>query len=507
MNVSEKKASDMRRSILSSLTPYVVAVLCAIATALAFPKANLTILAPIGAAGLFGTWYVLPPASAFRNGWLAGFVFFTITWYWIGETAGAFVAPFGFTLVVVPALIHGLAFGIAATFSSIAYTRAPRALAPLAAAAAFALCEGLRSLGPLAAPFSNISYTQVDTPLAPIASYVGSIGLTFVVCVVGAYLAYAFREPGNAVTTRVLLTATGAIVVCIALAWLFWPARFLAKPTYSVVVAQGNISQNIKWTQAAFDFSLDRYERLTEQAATYDPAFVLWPETVVPANLNELPRLEHRLSRLARSTGAELILGAKQTRGGKMYNALYFFRPDGTLDAVYRKRKLVPFAEALPFAGILGKLPGADLVSHFSEGDSSGVVDVGGVRIAPLICWESAFGDISAEDTRDGAQAFVIVTDDAWFGTTAGPYQHAQIAQMRALETGAWIVRAGATGISGIIAPNGRYIAQSKLNETTIVHGFIGRREGSLFSTIGSTPIAFALILLYAALVVRRRPT
>jgi len=487
------------------MTPYVVAVLCAIAMALAFPKTNLTILAPLGAAGLFATWYGLTPSVAFRNGWLAGFVFFAITWSWFGQTAGAFIAPFGFMLVLVPALFHGLAFGLAGSLSAVAYARAPRALAPLGAAAAFAVCEWLRSLGLLAAPFSDLSYTQVDTPLAPIAAYIGAGGLTFVICVISAYLAYGLREPRNGATARTLLIPAGAIVLGAAFAWIFWPARNLVKPTYPIVAAQGNIP-NLVWNQAVFDLSLDRYERLTEQAATYDPAFVLWPETVLPANLNELPRLQRRLSRLARSTHTELIIGAKQTRDGKMYNALYFFLPDGALDAVYRKRKLVPFAEMLPLANILGKFPGADFVSLFSEGDSSGVVDVGGARIAPLICWESAFSDIAVDDIRDGAQAFVIATDDAWFGTTAGPYQHAQIAQMRALETGAWIVRAGATGISGVIAPNGRYISRTKLNETTIVHGFIGARAGSLFSGLGSGPIAFALILLYAGLIVQRRP-
>jgi apolipoprotein N-acyltransferase len=226
----------------------------------------------------------------------------------------------------------------------------------------------------------------------------------------------------------------------------------------------------------------------------------------MPLNLNERPWIQRRLSRLARSAHTELIVGAQQTRDGKTYNALYFFRPDGVLDTVYRKRKLVPFAEMSPLTDIFGKFPGIVFVSFFSAGDANGVTDVGRERIAPIVCWESAFSDIVLQDLRAGAQAFVIATDDAWFGTTAGPYQHAQIAQMRALETGAWIVRAGNNGISGIIAPNGRYFSRTKLNETTIVHGFIGLRAGSVFSAIGSTPIALALSFLYAALIARRAP-
>jgi apolipoprotein N-acyltransferase len=494
----------MRRSIVSSWTPFIGAIVAAVALALAFPKTNLTILAPLGAAGLYWTWYGLTPARAFQTGWLAGFVFFVISWSWVAESAGALIAPFGFILVLAPALYQGIFIGVAGMLSAVARKRASRALSPLCGAAAFAVCEWLRSIGPMGAPFGNLSYTQVGTPLAPFAAYIGSFGLTFVVCVIGAYIVYALREPLYRSTMHTIIIVGVSGIACTACAWLFWPARTLQVPTYPVVAAQGNINQNIKWTQKAFDLSVDTYETLTEQAATYDPAFVLWPETVIPANLNEMPRLQRRLSRLARSTHTSLIVGSKQTRKGNLYNALYFFRPDGTLDAVYRKRLLVPFAETLPAERILGAFPGANLVSRFSKGDASGIVDVDGARIAPLICWESAFGDLTQEDIQEGAQAFVIATDDAWFGTTAGPYQHAQIAQMRALETGAWIVRAGATGVSGIIAPNGRYTVQSKLNEMTIVHGMIGPRAGSFFGAIGSTPVVIGLMLLYASLVLRR---
>src|SRR5260370_25884346 len=170
-----------------------------------------------------------------------------------------------------------------------------------------------------------------------------------------------------------------AIATCAAFAWMFWPARTLAKPTYPVVAAQGDI-QNVKWTPELFQVALDRYERVTEQAATYNPAFVLWPEASMPANLNALPLLQLRLSRLARSTHTELIVGAQQMRAGKVYNALYFFRSDGSLDAVYRKRILVPFAEMLPFTNIFGMVPGAALVSSFSARDANGGIDVVGMR-------------------------------------------------------------------------------------------------------------------------------
>jgi apolipoprotein N-acyltransferase len=220
----------------------------------------------------------------------------------------------------------------------------------------------------------------------------------------------------------------------------------------------------------------------------------------MPTDVNAVPWLVARLGHLAKSTRTELIVGGKQIVNGIEYDALYFFRPDGSLDAVYRKQHLLPFAEYLPAPELFEHFPGADLVSQFGHGDTPGVVDVGGARVAPLICWESTFSDLALAGIHDGAQALIIATDDAWFGTTAGPYQHAQIAQMRALESGIWVVRAAATGVSGIIAPDGRYTVETEVGEATLAQGKIGPPELTFFSTIGSMPVVIALALLYGTL-------
>jgi apolipoprotein N-acyltransferase len=184
------------------------------------------------------------------------------------------------------------------------------------------------------------------------------------------------------------------------------------------------------------------------------------------------------------------------------FNALYFFSPSGSLTAVYRKELLVPFVEALPAAWLLGRIPVASLVSRFKSGNSSGVIDAGNLRVGALICWESAFAGAANREMRSGAQALLIATDDAWFGTTAGPYQHAQIAQMRALETGAWVLRAAATGVSGIIAPNGRYVRSTALGQTVIVSGAIGPLQPTFYNHIGPLAVGLFLIALYFVVVV-----
>jgi apolipoprotein N-acyltransferase len=488
------------------LGPLTAAAVGAGLMALGLPKTNVAPLTILGLALVFWAWFGLSPWRAFLVGWFSGVLYFAATFSWFGETAGKFIAPFGFALVLFPAILEGFAFAITGLLIGFARGRANRMLLPLAGAAAFAATEWLRSIGPLAVPFGNVAYTQVATPLAPLAAFVGSFGLTFAVCVVAAYAAFAARFWRAPETLRPVAIALGAVLFCTALAWAAWPARRAAHPTLRVAAIQGNIPQTVKWTRAAFELANTRYEALTRRAALGKPKLILWPETVVTIELNLAPDLFARLAGLARLTNAELIVGAKELTAKGEYNALYYFDPDGRFRGTYRKRRLVPFVESLPAPWLLGDLPAASLVSRFGSGRTTGVREVGGLRIAPMICWESAFDGAAHEALRDGADAFIVATDDAWFGETAGPYQHAEIAQMRALETGSWVLRAAATGISGIVAPTGRYTRESGLDRVAVVEGAIGPPARTVYASLGALPVGLCLVLLYLALVARRRP-
>ena len=245
-----------------------------------------------------------------------------------------------------------------------------------------------------------------------------------------------------------------------------------------------------------------RYEALTLAAAPQHPTLVLWPETVILTALNQQPQLIARFAQLARRVRAELVVGTLIVDAGGQYNVLYSFRPDGGIDGIYRKRRLVPFAEHLPLASALSWIPWTREIAHYATGTDDGILTVGGMRFAPVICWESAFSGLLRRDVaRGGADAFLIATDDAWFGTTAGPYQHAEIAQMRAIETGRWIVRAASTGISGIVAPDGRYRHASSLGERALVTGDVGPPVATVYDALGENAVAAFLLLLYVAVV------
>jgi apolipoprotein N-acyltransferase len=228
---------------------------------------------------------------------------------------------------------------------------------------------------------------------------------------------------------------------------------------------------------------------------------VVWPETVITTFLNGAPQLQARFAALARSLDTTLIVGSDERSARGIYNALYFFSPERPLPDVYEKRRLVPFAEYLPGRALLGALPYADLISDFAVGTENAVFTAGGMQTAPLVCWESGFAGLAQTQIRAGAQLLVISTDDAWFGRTGGPYQHAQLAQLRAVETGRWVVRAASTGISGIIAPDGRYITRSGIDTEAVIAGAVGLPQPTVFSRIGPHAIALAMLVVLVALV------
>ncbi|MGC2650829.1 MAG: apolipoprotein N-acyltransferase, partial [Candidatus Cybelea sp.] len=261
---------------------------------------------------------------------------------------------------------------------------------------------------------------------------------------------------------------------------------------------QGNIPQSFKWSALAL--AVRRYTEMTLALDRVHPRLIVWPETAIPTAINLDPGLLSEFSGLARRLDSTIVAGGIDAAGPRIYNALYIFAPDGTSN-IYRKRQLVAFAEWFPGRAFLSWLPyiGA-LNGGLTRGKDDGVYSTTALSIAPLICWESAFSDLAYAQLQRNAQILVVSTDDAWFGTTSGPYMHAQIAQLRAVESGAYVVRAAATGISGIVAPDGKWQTRSRIERQTTVIGRVGRRVPTIFARIGPTRIAFAMIALYALL-------
>lgn len=473
-----------------------LAVASAIALAAAFPRFGAAWLVPFGTAILFWLWQGASWKHAAFLGWLAGLIFFAFDFAWVGHTVARYIGIFGPFIAFGPALVEAPFFALAGALAALAYQRVTPSVAPLAASAAFVCCEWLRSIGPIGVPFDQLGYTQADTPLRAIAAYAGTYGITLILCAIGAYFADALRRR----SWRLFAGVASAIVLVSALAWIAWPARRLPPPTIPVAAVQGNIAQSFKWN--SLQLAVRRYTAMTRAASKKHPRLIVWPETVIPTVLDSDPTLMARFSKLARDVRATIVAGSLSSGPGGLYNALFIFSPNGS-HAVYQKRQLVAFAEWFPGRAFLSWLPyiGA-LNGGLSPGKIDGVFATRALPIAPLICWESAFADLAHAQVRRGAQLLVISTDDAWFGESSGPYMHAQIAQLRAIESGAYVVRAAATGISGIIRPDGTWQERSRLQRRTVVAGKVGPRLDTIFSRIGPTSIGILLAVLYLALLV-----
>jgi apolipoprotein N-acyltransferase len=475
-------------------------VLSGVLFALAFPRAGFAWAAPLGAGALFWTWQHASWKRAFFLGWLCGIVFYTIAFWWWSTTIQTVVGPLAYAAVIAGAALEGLAIACAGILTVIAQRRVTPALVPFAAALAFAITEWVRSIGVIGVPFGQLGTTQVETPLRALGAFIGTSGLTLILFALGAYGAYALRMR----TWRAFAACLAVTIVVASAAWIGWPARHLATPRIPVVAIQGNIAQSLKWQPGSLARAVTIYTAMTRMAIAHHPQLVVWPETVIAlygGGLNGDSGLISQFTTLAKQADATIVVGGIRLDNNQYYNSLYLFTPSG-ISGIYDKRQLVPFAEHFPGKQFLFWLPyiGA-LNGNYSQGNGNGVYTAGGLPIGALICWESAFGDLAYDEVRNGAQVLVIATDDAWFGTSSGPYQHAQIAQMRAIESGEYVVRAAATGISGIIAPDGTWQTRLPLDVPGEAAGFVGPPAHSFFSRMGPTRLWFFLVALYLIVV------
>lgn len=474
----------------------------AVLLAATFPKLDASWLGPVALAPLFWLWRRRSWRSAFLTGWYAGTLFFLLNMAWIGTSIGQFVGPLGPVAVFLFAAIEGLFFGLAGAGAAWLAARGSR-LWPLGCAGAWTIAELLRGSGSLGVPFGLVGNAQAATPFVAVASYLSVYGVSFALALLSAASADLFdartRRAGAA-------WIVGTLAVCGAL-WLLWPARaHVAAATTRVAIVQGNVSQDVKWSPRFFWQEFDRYERGTLAASGAHPALVVWPETVVTTFLNESPQVQARIAQLARRVDATLLIGTDSRAGSHLANQMWAFGAHGNVDTIYTKRSLVPFAEYLPWESVLGKIPVFDPVSRFSPGKREVVFRDAPLPYGALICYESAFPGDAWSAAHAGARLLVVATDDAWFGTSAGPYQHAELARLRAVEEGTYVVRAAATGISGIIAPDGAWRTRIPLGVERTVVGEVGPPSPTVYRRLGPwSPLALAVLAFGAALLGRRR--
>jgi apolipoprotein N-acyltransferase len=290
--------------------------------------------------------------------------------------------------------------------------------------------EVVRSIGAIGFPWAHLGLTQYRTPLVlPVAAVGGVFGISALIAMVNAALAAVMLR--RRVTPAVLATLVTAGIIIVA-AGAVQPV--VGDQAHVAAAVQPNVSPLRKGDPQAAGTLLEGLLRQTDQASSAGAEIIVFPETAVPEDLAQNGGARRALAR--RAGGATVVIGSFLPGPA---NGLLVLDPAGEVLGRHAKRRLVPFGEA-------GLRPGR-------EGT---VVQTRQGAIGPIICYESAFAFLVRGIVAGGAEVITMATNDGWFGTSAGPAQHAAHAVLRAVETGRTVIRSANTGASMLIRPDGQ---------------------------------------------------
>jgi apolipoprotein N-acyltransferase len=317
------------------------------------------------------------------------------------------------------------------------------------------------------------SLTHYPT-VVQIADAIGARGVTFLLVLANTALALALRERLNrGRSLRLVGAVVGGFIV--ALAYGVVRERTIdTLPLGRVTVIQPNVQWSEKNDASLQDSIMRATVELSREAVEYtDPQLVVWPESAVPHYFHLHPSWKPLIEQLAASDSVPIVTGGLDVVWGETrddyeyYNSAFLFDAKGRGDPypVYHKRYLVPIVERVPFLN--PRWFHLRWFGGFGVGDPGAIYQVGIGRFGILICYESIFEDLSRRYRREGADFIINITNDAWYGETAAPYQHAAHLVMRAIENRVGIARAANSGISEFVDPLGREHERTRLTVKT----------------------------------------
>lgn len=462
------------------------------------------------AALLFWLWRDQDRFTVVLRGWLFGLGMFGtgISWIYVSihdhgqaapPLAALLVALLACTLALFPALAGWLFHR----------TRGRGRLRPaLAFSAAWTLAEWLRGWLLTGFPWLYLGYAHLDTALAGWAPVLGVLGLTALAAFSGAALASLGAGSGP----RRALPVTLAALLWLA-GWGLQAVQWVRPtgPAAVVGMMQPDIPQEVKWMPMTFDSIIDSYRELS--APLWGSDIVVWPEAAIPRPYQSAPGLIAELDHTARSHGSALVTGIPllEQAGPGMdrgwYNGVVVV---GQGDGRYRKRRLVPFGEYVPLEHWLrGLIAFFDLpMSHMSVGpEEQPPLRAGSWRLAPYICYEIVYPDLVARGAT-AADFILTISNDSWFGRSIGPLQHFQMARMRALENGRYLLRATNNGVTAIVDERGQVVRRAgQYRRTTLTGEALAMHGQTPFGRWGSLPIVVLTLLGLAAAALRPAST
>jgi apolipoprotein N-acyltransferase len=341
-------------------------------------------------------------------------------------------------------------------------------------------------------PWNLLGYAQINNPpLTRIATFTGVYGLSFAIAVVNSVLALGFLLPREQRTGVALVGVLGAIALESGVL-VRYPQ---AQPDHVAELVQLNlpIVEN-SWSAMYYDQTIAQLVQLSASGAqalapTGGPRLIAWPEAPAPF-LTDDARFRHWMAALAKDTQSYLIIGSlgvvptSVPNKSEIFNSAQLVLPDGGFGPRYDKIHLVPFGEYIPFRHLLSF---AQSLTHdigeLSRGNQRSSFSIDRHKIGTFICYESIFPDEVLQFARSGAELFVNISDDAWYGDYGAPGQHLNMARMRAIENRRWLLRATNNGITAAISPLGNIVAAAPPNTRTALQAPYAFESGTTFYT------------------------
>ncbi|HXG52570.1 MAG TPA: apolipoprotein N-acyltransferase [candidate division Zixibacteria bacterium] len=396
-------------------------------------------------------------------GWLMGTTAHLIGFYWLVYTIrvfGGFPYPASAAIFFVYALLQGLQLAL---FSAIVRWTGSGPAALLPALFWVVLEFFFPSLFPWYLANSQSSFsTFIQT-----ADLTGPYGASFIVMWVNTVLyetARSFRS-GRKIRWAPLAAAAGFVIASVVYGTqrlALVSSAIASAPKLSVAAVQGNIGIDLKWNPSLVRENLSAYRTLSQQLD--GTRLIIWPESAVEEWVPEgLAKLPPEVMPPLKNEKYFFIFGARSFRGKlfgtgfQAFNTAFLADGNGRIIDLYHKQVLLAFGEYIPFSGLLSKLPGLPFADGFTPGKGPKAFKVGDeVRVGPLICYEDLMPGVTRLFVKDkGANLLVNLTNDAWYGRSVAPWQHATLSRWRAIETRRTLLRATNTGVTALIDAKG----------------------------------------------------
>jgi apolipoprotein N-acyltransferase len=486
-----------------------VVFLLGAAMPLGFAPFGWSLLAPLLLLPLLFVCLITSPRDARAHAFWFGFGMFLTGTYWIYISVHVYGQA---ALWIAILLMIGLALVMAAVISLAGWTISRLAhgeplLLLFVGPTTWVVAEWTRGWILTGFPWLALGYGQIDTPLAGWAPLLGVYGVSLMLMISATALLVAILSTGR-------LRVAGVVIIALpwlAGAWLQsseWTEP--AGPPIGSTIVQAGVSQEQKWQPDQLLPIMQFYARST--ASVPDSQIVVWPEVAIPSVNDRVESFIATMEQVAYRNGQSILFGILE-RGseggsaGRIYNSVFLV--GGEERQSYRKRHLVPFGEYFPVPdGVrewmkMQNLPHADLAAGAETQPL--LVARNGAKLAVAICYEDSYGAEQLYALPD-ATLLINVSNDAWFGDSIAPHQHLEIARMRALEVGRFVIRSTNTGISAFIDANGKLLQTGSQFEPQVMTSEVQPRDGlTPYAATGNRVVIGLCLLVIGVFWLRNR--